>query len=91
MRASSRSSLSVELLSCHLLPPGVDIQGQPGEYAGESKGMDIGYRFLCPGPGEGKIEDIVLTSLERGGEYKILWSLLTIMHEHWLHQLHRLP
>ena len=68
MSASSPSSLSVELLSCHFFPPGVDIQCQPGEYAGESKG-------------KGKIEDIVLPYLERGGEYKILWSLLIVMRE----------
>ena len=41
-----------------------------------------GYWFLCPGLGVGKTEDIVLTSLERGGEYKILWSLLTVMRQH---------
>ena len=43
-----------------------------GRYPGLTRGIcwrkqGDGNWFLCPGPGEGKIEEIVLTSLERGG------------------------
>lgn len=72
MSASSPSRLSIELLSRVLhksfASPWDRSQGQPGEYVGENKGM---HWFLCPGPGEGKIEDIVLTSKERGMGFKI--------------------